>query len=238
MHHRHGGSRGFSLSGRRPGAGGRQKGPSSPEPLIRVIEAQGVAGPRVLDAFRRVRREGFVPPEWTGRAYEDRPIPIPRGQVTTQPSLIARMVAALKLRGHERVLEVGTGLGFQAAILAVLAREVVSLERFPDLAERARRNLRAAGIDGVAVVVGDGTRGLPERAPFDAAVVSAAAPEVPPPLAEQLADGGRLVHPLGPGGRETVIAYRKQEGRLVEEARLTPASFVRLVGEHGLPEER
>jgi protein-L-isoaspartate(D-aspartate) O-methyltransferase len=211
-------------------------GPSSPEALARAIEAEGVGDRRVLDAFRRVPREGFVPPGWAEHAYEDRPIPIHHGQVTTQPSLIARMVAALRLEGDERVLEVGTGLGFQTAILAALAREVFSIERFQDLAEPARRNLEAAGIVGVTVVVGDGTKGLPEHAPFDATVVSAAAPEVPPPLVEQLSEGGHLVHPLGPGGYETVIAYRKEGGRLLEEARLTAATFVRLVGEHGLPE--
>lgn len=210
----------------------------SPEALMRAIETQGVGERRVLDAFRRVPREGFVPPAWAGGAYEDRPIPIGHGQVTTQPSLIARMVAALRLEGAERVLEVGTGLGFQTAILAVLAGEVFSVERFPDLAEQARRNLEAAGIGGVAVVVGDGTKGLPQWAPFEATVVSAAAPEVPPPLVEQLAEGGRLVHPLGPGGYENVIAYRKEGGRLVEQSRLTPATFVPLVGEHGLPEDR
>jgi protein-L-isoaspartate(D-aspartate) O-methyltransferase len=209
----------------------------SPEALIRAIQAAGVEDRRVLDSFRRVAREGFVPPDWVGSAYEDRPIPIAHGQVTTQPSLIARMVAALRLEGNERVLEVGTGLGFQTAILAELAREVFSIERFPDLAAWARRNLERAGIGGVIVVAGDGTKGLPKDAPFDATVVSAAAPEVPLPLVEQLAEGGRLVHPLGPGGYETVIAYRKAGGRLVEEARLTPATFVPLVGEHGLPEE-
>lgn len=212
--------------------------PPSPESLVRAIQSAGVGDRRVLDAFHRVLREGFVPPGWSGRAYEDRPIPIGHGQVTTQPSLIARMVAGLRLEGHERVLEVGTGLGFQTAILAALAREVFSIERFADLAARARRNLEATGVGGVAVVTGDGTGGLPERAPFDATVVSAAAPEVPRPLVEQLAEGGRLVHPLGPGGFETVIAYRKEEGRLVEEIRLTAATFVPLVGEHGLPEER
>lgn len=210
---------------------------SSPEALARIIEAEGVTDRRVLHAFRRVAREAFVPPDWAGHAYEDRPIPIPHGQVTTQPSLIARMVAGLRLRGDERVLEVGTGLGFQTAILAALAREVFSIERFPDLAEQARRNLEASGIAGLTVVVGDGTMGLPEHAPFDGTVVSAAAPDVPPPLVAQLAEGGRLVHPLGPGGYETVIAYRKEGGRLVEEARLTPASFVPLVGRHGLLEE-
>lgn len=177
-----------------------------------------------------------MPRGWAAYAYEDRPIPIGHGQVTTQPSLIARMVAGLRLEGDERVLEVGTGLGFQTAILAVLAGEVFSIERFPDFAEQARRNLEAAGIGGVVVVVGDGTKGLPKRAPFDAIVVSAAAPHVPAPLVEQLVEGGRLVHPLGPGGYEIVIAYRKDAGRLIEEARLTPASFVPLVGEHGLPE--
>lgn len=211
--------------------------PRSPATLVRDIEADGVKDRRVLQAFRRIPREGFVPRDWAGHAYVDRPIPIDHGQVTTQPSLIARMVAGLRLVGGERVLEVGTGLGFQTAILAVLAGEVVSVERFPNLAEQARRNLEAAGIRGVTVVVGDGTRGFPDRAPFDATVVSAAAPEVPQPLVEQLVEGGHLVYPRGPGGYETVIAYRKQGGRLVEEDRLTPATFVPLVGEHGLSEE-
>lgn len=207
------------------------------EALTRAIEAEGGTDGRVLDAFRRVPRERFVPPEWTASAYEDRPIPIPHAQVTTQPSLIARMLAGLRLEGHERALEVDTGLGFQTALLAMLAREVFSIERFPDLAEQARRNLEAAGVGGVTVVLGDGTKGLLEHAPFDAIVVSAAAPEVPPPLIDQLAEGGRLVHPLGPGGYETVIVYRKERARLVEDARLIPASFVPLVGEHGLLEE-
>ncbi|MGH2650019.1 MAG: protein-L-isoaspartate(D-aspartate) O-methyltransferase [Actinomycetota bacterium] len=208
------------------------------EALVRSIVAEGVRDRRVLHAFRRMPRERFVPADWSGRASEDRPIPIGHGQVTTQPSLIARMVAGLGLEGEERVLEVGTGLGFQSAILAMLAKEVFSIERFPDLAERARRNLEAAEVSGVIVVVGDGTKGLPERAPFDAMVVSAAAPDVPQPLVEQLTEGGGLVQPLGPGGYETVIAYRKRGGRLVEEARLTRASFVPLVGEYGLPEQR
>ena len=189
-----------------------------------------------MRSFRRVPREGFVPAELSGLAYRDEPIPIPRRQVTTQPSLIAQMVVALRLTGSERALEVGTGYGYQTAILATLAREVFSMERFPDLAERARSNLERAGIEGVTVVVGDGTLGLAEHAPYDAIVVSAAAPEIPGPLAEQLAEGGRIVHPVGSGGDEVVIAFRKTGDRLLEQERLTPASFVRLIGAHGLPE--
>jgi protein-L-isoaspartate(D-aspartate) O-methyltransferase len=208
-----------------------------PELLVQACRSQGIGDERVIEAFRRVRREGFVPPEWVGEAYHDRPIPIPHGQVTTQPSLVAHMVAALRLQGEERVLEIGTGLGFQTAILATLAAHVFSIERFADLAAQAERNLRLAGIENVKVTVGDGTLGLPADAPFDAMLVSAAAPQVPAPLLEQLADGGRLVHPVGFGGDEVVTSYRKQSDRLVPEARVIPAHFVRLVGAHGLPEE-
>jgi protein-L-isoaspartate(D-aspartate) O-methyltransferase len=211
--------------------------PGTPEYLVWAAEAEGVRDPRILEALRWVRRQDFVPPEWAGRAYEDRPIPIARDQVTTQPSLVARMLDGLRLTGTERVLEVGTGLGFQTALLEALAEEVWSVERFPDLAEEARANLAAAGITGATVVVGDGTLGLPEHAPYDAILVSAAAPRVPPPLIDQLAEGARLVHPVGPGGREIVVAFRKEGSGLVEERRIVPAHFVRLVGRHGLPQE-
>ena len=140
------------------------------------------------------------------------------------------MVAALRLSGGERVLEVGTGLGFQTALLAVLAREVVSIERFADLARQARANLDAAGLANVTVVVGDGTMGVPEHAPYDAIVVAAASRRIPPALIEQLAPGGRLVHPVGPGGHELVTAFRKQGDRLVLDARITAARFVPLIG--------
>jgi protein-L-isoaspartate(D-aspartate) O-methyltransferase len=164
----------------------------------------------------------------------DAPIRIPNGQVTTQPSLIASMVAALQLSGSERVLEVGTGLGFQTAILAMLARQVVSVERFADLAEQARANLAAVGLGRVTVVVGDGTLGVPEHAPYHAMVVAATSPHIPPPLIEQLAPGGRLVHPVGPEGHEQVTAFRKEVDQLIADTQLTPACFVPLVGVHGV----
>ena len=206
----------------------------SPEDLVRVLQAEGIRDRRVLAAFRQVPRARFVPPAAACQAYLDEPIRIPHGQVTTQPSLMARMVAALGLEGGERVLEVGTGLGFQTAILARLARQVVSVERFPALAQQARANLAAAGLGHVTVVVGDGTLGVPDHAPYQAIVVSAASPSVPTPLVEQLAPGGRLVHPVGPGGHEQVTAFHKEAGQLVADARLTPAYFVPLVGAHGI----
>jgi len=199
------------------------------------LQAEGIRDRRVLATFRAVPRALFVPAEAVGQAYLDEPIRIPRGQVTTQPSLIAAMVAALGLTGGERVLEVGTGLGFQTAILAWLARQVVSIERLADLAAQARANLAAAGVGRVTVVVGDGTLGVPEHAPYQAIVVSAASPWVPGPLVEQLTDGGRLVHPVGPGGHEQVTAFSRQADRLVVEARLVPARFVPLVGAYGTP---
>jgi protein-L-isoaspartate(D-aspartate) O-methyltransferase len=208
--------------------------PGSPEDLVQALRAEGIQDRRVLAAFRAVPRVGFLPAGAAGQAYLDAPVRIPHGQVTTQPSLIARMVAALGLTGGERVLEVGTGLGFQTAILALLAREVVSVERFADLAAQARANLAAAGLGRVTVVVGDGTLGLPQHAPYQAIVVAAASPGVPAPLVEQLAPGGRLVHPVGPGGREQVTAFHKEADRLVTDARLTAAYFVPLVGAHGI----
>src|SRR6266508_1883089 len=180
-----------------------------------------------------VPRAEFVPAEYAERADIDAPIPIPHEQVTTQPSLVARMVEALALEGPERVLEVGTGYGWQTALLARLADRVVSVERFADLADVARANLARLGVENVDVVVGDGTEGLPEHAPFDAIIVSAAYPTVPPPLAEQLAEGRRLVQPIGPGGADDVIFFAKRGGELEKVRFVSGAHFVRLHGRHG-----
>jgi protein-L-isoaspartate(D-aspartate) O-methyltransferase len=145
------------------------------------------------------------------------------------------MVEALELSGDERVLEVGTGLGYQAAVLAALAREVYSIERLPDLAAKARANLRAAGIANVVVIAGDGMLGLPSHAPFQAVIVAAASPSVPPALVEQLADDGRLVQPIGPGGDEIVTQFRKRDGKLVRTGDVVGARFVPLIAGAGRP---
>jgi protein-L-isoaspartate(D-aspartate) O-methyltransferase len=207
------------------------------EDLLRTLLSAGIRDERVLDAFRVVPRHELVPQGQRSRAYEDVPLPIGHGQVTTQPSLIAQMLQALALRGSERVLEVGTGHGFQTALLARLAREVWSIERRPDLAATARASLRRVGAENTHVILGDGSKGLPQAAPFDAIVVAAAFTRVPAPLEEQLARGGRLVQPIGPGGREDVALFVKQGTGLRREALVTAAHFVRLIGEHAFAED-
>ncbi|MBI4499208.1 MAG: protein-L-isoaspartate(D-aspartate) O-methyltransferase [Chloroflexi bacterium] len=209
-----------------------------PEDLVRAIRAEGVRDPRVLPAFRTAPRAEFVPPDLVAQAYSDEPLPIPHGQVATQPSLVAKMIAALGLTGSERVLEVGTGYGFQTALLARLSQFVASIERWPDLAEAGRANLARQGITNVAVVVGDGTQGVPQQAPFDAIIVSAAFPQVPPPLSEQLAPGGRLVQPIAPGGEEEVVLFEQGPQGLLRRCTVALARFVRLYGTHAFPEAR
>jgi protein-L-isoaspartate(D-aspartate) O-methyltransferase len=203
------------------------------EQLVTAARRAGVADPRVLDAMRRVPRAAFVPLGQVELAYDDEPVPIPHRQVTTQPSLSARMLQALRLVEGEHVLEVGTGYGYQTALLAQLASFVTSIERWPDLAEQARRNLAAQNITNVRVVDGDGTEGLPSAAPYDAVLVSAAFPLVPEPLVSQLRLGGRLVQPIGSGGAERVTVFERGADGLVSREVVCHARFVRLFGRHG-----
>jgi protein-L-isoaspartate(D-aspartate) O-methyltransferase len=203
--------------------------------LVAALRAEGIGEERLLDAVGAVPRIDFVPQEERDRAYLDVPVRIPHDQVTTQPSLVARMIEALALTGDENVLEVGTGYGWQTALLARLAGAVWSVERRPDLAETAQQNLVRQGISNARVVVGDGSEGLSAHAPFDAILVSAAFLRVPTPLGDQLAPGGRLVKPIGPGGMETVVLFERRGERLVRRRALTGAHFVRLVGRQAFP---
>lgn len=199
----------------------------------RQLRARGIEDERVLAAMRAVPRELFVPPGMAGRAYDDAALPIGAGQTISQPFMVAHICAELGLHGGERVLDVGTGSGYQAAVLAELAGEVHSIERIPALADSARERLSAAGYgDRVRVHVGDGSRGLPEHAPFAGIAVAAAAPSLPASLYEQLEPGGRLVVPVG-GRREQLLQaiVRTPEGPAV--LRTVPCRFVPLLGEEG-----
>ena len=197
------------------------------ERLLEIVSSE-VSDKRVVDAFRRIAREDFVPKGSEAEAYLDRPVLLPHQQTTSQPSLIARMVEAAAPGPDDRVLEVGTGFGFQTALLALLAKEVVSIDRYSKLVEGARANLERARIGNVEVHVGDGWDGWPEKAPFDAIVVSAAAESVPAALVEQLADGGRLVIPVKRGRSDDVVVITKKGGETTERL-ITPARFVPLV---------
>lgn len=210
---------------------------SSPDRLAEIVRRQGVRDERLLAAIAEIPRAAFVPPKVEAGAHRDTPLPIPHDQVTTQPSLVAQMVEALELTGSEKVLEIGTGYGWQTALLARLAGKVWSIERWPDLLDAARANLERAGITGAELVVGDGSEGLPDEAPFDAVIVAAAFTSVPPPLAEQVAERGRLVQPIGPGGRDDVTLFEKRPEGLVRIRSIVPAHFVRLRGRYGYGEQ-
>ena len=200
--------------------------------LLEQLSERGMDAPRVLAAMARVPRERFVPEEVRHLAYSDRALPIACGQTISQPYIVALMTAALELTGGERVLEIGTGSGYQAAVLAELTAEVVSIERHAALSQAAQTVLDELGYKNIRLVVGDGTLGWPEGAPYDRILVAAAAAQVPPALEEQLAEGGTLVIPVGPSDGQTLEAYRKIGGKLYAEP-LSGCRFVPLVGAQG-----
>ncbi|MEC4684458.1 MAG: protein-L-isoaspartate(D-aspartate) O-methyltransferase [Nitrospirota bacterium] len=196
---------------------------------------RGIKDQRVLKAMLKVPRHLFVDEPVQYKAYDDMALPIGDGQTISQPYMVALMTELLELKGNERVLEVGTGSGYQAAILAELAAEVYSIERMERLALRARERLRNLGYDNVHIITGDGTAGLPEKAPFDRIIITAGTPQLPEPLKEQLADNGILVAPVGARFSQQLIRLRKEKGKITEEYH-TPCVFVPLVGEYGWKE--
>lgn len=200
--------------------------------LIETLQDQGVRDLAVLRAFDEVPRHLFVPTAVSHRAYEDAALPIGGGQTVSQPSVHALSLQALRLTGRERVLEVGTGSAFQTALLGRLAEQVFSVERVPALFDRARETLAQLGVRNVSLLLGDGTLGWREYAPYDAIVVGAASPDVPPAYVEQLAEGGRLVIPVGSREAQTLAVFTRRAAGL-ERADLLPVRFVPLVGAQG-----
>jgi protein-L-isoaspartate(D-aspartate) O-methyltransferase len=200
------------------------------------IRARGVRDERVLSAMEEVPREAFVPSSEQSEAYADRALSIPCRQTISQPYMVAAMTEALRLRPDDRVLEIGTGSGYQTAILSRLAKEVCTVERMPELQAEARIRLEDMGYRSIRYHVGDGTMGWPEMAPFDAILVTAGAPMVPEPLKAQLADGGRLVIPVG-GSAEQTLTVIERTGDTYREIPGFACRFVRLIGEQGWSEE-
>jgi protein-L-isoaspartate(D-aspartate) O-methyltransferase len=207
---------------------------------LRMVHEQllgrGITDERVIAAFRKVPRHLFVPKELQDEAYADHPLPIGSGQTISQPYIVALMTQLLRLQGHERVLEIGAGSGYQTAILAELALEVFSVERLPELTRTLADRLTHLGYFNVRVTSGNGSLGWPEHAPYDGIIVTAAAPHIPAPLAAQLAEGGRMALPIGPHHAQVLIAAEKRTGTL-HTKEITSCVFVPLIGDHGWPEQ-
>ncbi len=200
---------------------------------LRMVENQiirrGVRDPLVLEAMRKVPRHLFVPETFRSFAYDDEPLPIGHGQTISQPYIVAYMTEALGLKGGEKVLEIGTGSGYQAAVLAEIAEEVYTIEIVKPLYESAQLKLKELGYTNVFCRYGDGYRGWPEKAPFDAIIITAAPNRIPEPLVEQLKEGSRMVLPLGQGWQELIVIYKRKG--FLEERRLIPVRFVPMTGE-------
>jgi len=193
---------------------------------------RGISDMRVIAAMEKVPRHLFVPKAIQHMAYEDMALSIGEGQTISQPYMVAVMTELLSLQGQEKVLEIGTGSGYQAAILAELAQEVYTVERIPELAETAMGRFRSLGYEGIRIKVSDGTLGWPEKAPFDRILVTAGTPHIPEPFSEQLADGGIILAPVGDRFSQQLLKVRKSKGVLKEEFH-TPCVFVPLIGEYG-----
>jgi len=206
--------------------------------LVRELQRRGIEDEALLNAFGSVPRELFVPPSYRAEAYRDGPLPLPAGQTISQPYVVALMIELLRLRPEDRVLEIGTGSGYAAALLGRMVTETVhTVERHAELAEYARRRLARLGLDNVRVHHSDGTLGWPPAAPYDAIIVAAGGPDVPRALQEQLARGGRLVMPVGEQrGQMLVRVTRDRRGRL-HRKRITPVRFVPLIGAEGWLED-
>ena len=218
---------------------GTSKEPDSTAARLAMVRSQlqrrGITDARVLSAMREVPRHAFVPPEWRHEAYSDHPLPIAHDQTISQPYMVAIMTQSLALQGHERVLEVGTGSGYQAAVLSRLVAHVYSIEYFPALAESARAVLQRLGYTNIQVIVGDGGLGLPTQVPYDGIIVAAAAPHVPQPLLTQLAEGGRLVVPVGSVTSQELLIITRH-GDDYPQGRSVPCRFVPLLGQEGWTE--
>jgi len=221
---------GGSEAGVAPDAGKEERWMTARKAMVsRQIEARGVSDPRVLEAMRTVPRHRFVAPELHSRAYEDHPLPIGLGQTISQPYIVAAMTELLRPEPTDRVLEVGTGSGYQAAVLSRLVAHVYSIEILPELAKRAAETLAELGYDNVTVSTGDGYRGIPSEAPFDGIIVTAAPAEIPQPLIDQLAVGGRLVIPVGHFYQELKLVEKTEKG--IESHSIFPVRFVPMTGE-------
>jgi len=205
------------------------------EMVTQQIMGRGLTSPRIIEVFKKVPRHLFVPEQFWNQSYDDHPLPIGEGQTISQPYMVALMTDLLDLSGQEKVLEIGTGSGYQAAILAELAKEVYTVERYKSLAERAEKILKELDYQNVKVLVGDGTKGWEKFSPYERIIVTASAPDVPQPLFEQLNEMGRLVIPVGGRWSQDLMLIEKRKGKIVGKS-ICGCVFVPLIGEYGYRE--